>query len=154
MLEANIFMLIGAMYASFLCCGSMAMSVLLDHYDHQRLAHIIVLVFWLGGGFGLLAYAKTTVNMVRRVSLQFRLGDLTKRLAPSQPTFTTACSMVSLISSVMYITGPRFLLRRAKQSSPHSITKEGAFHIGRFQSQAILQVLVRQSCRSNREQDH
>ncbi|KAL8290329.1 hypothetical protein RQP46_002587 [Phenoliferia psychrophenolica] len=63
MLEANLFMLIGLLYAVFLCCGSMAMTVLLDtHGDHHVLAHAIVLILWLGGGFGLLAFVKVRVN--------------------------------------------------------------------------------------------
>ncbi|SCV69070.1 BQ2448_2090 [Microbotryum intermedium] len=103
MFEADCFMVLGAMYATFLCCGSMAMSVWLDRLGHEQLAHAVVLILWLGGGYTVLAYAKTSVN--------------------KKPSFTTACSMVSLIASVI-------------------ITKEGAFHIGRFQSQAILQMLV------------
>lgn len=106
MLEAILFMLMGACYATFLCCGSMAMSVAFDRIEQQNIGHALVLIVWLGGGYGVLAYFKTTVN---------------------KPTFTTACSMVSLIASVI-------------------ITKEGAYHIGAFKSQAILQVLVR-ACR-------
>ncbi|SCZ97721.1 BZ3500_MvSof-1268-A1-R1_Chr4-3g07406 [Microbotryum saponariae] len=109
MFEADCFMFLGAMYATFLCCGSMAMSVWLDSLGHEQLAHAVVLIFWLGGGYTILAYAKTSVN--------------------KKPSFTTACSMVSLITSVI-------------------ITKEGAFHIGRFQSQAILQVLLIVACGS------
>ncbi|KDE08074.1 hypothetical protein MVLG_01774 [Microbotryum lychnidis-dioicae p1A1 Lamole] len=108
MFEADCFMFLGAMYATFLCCGSMAMSVWLASLGHEQLAHAVVLIFWLGGGYTILAYAKTSVN---------------------KPSFTTACSMVSLITSVI-------------------ITKEGAFHIGRFQSQAILQVLLIVACGS------
>ena len=59
----------------------MAMTVLLDNYgDHHKIAHVFVLVFWLGGGFGLLAFVKVKVN---------------------KPTLTTACSLVSLIASVI-----------------------------------------------------
>ncbi|KAK4700985.1 hypothetical protein P7C70_g5252, partial [Phenoliferia sp. Uapishka_3] len=102
MFEADLFMVIGLCYAAFLCCGSMAMTVLMNDFGHHQLGHIIVLIFWLGGGFGLLAFVKVKVN---------------------KPTFTTACSLVSLISSVI-------------------ITKEGAFHVGGFQSQSILQVVI------------
>ncbi|KAK4058586.1 hypothetical protein OIO90_000030 [Microbotryomycetes sp. JL221] len=45
------------------------------------------------------------------------------KVKANKPTVTTVCSMVSLFSSVI-------------------ITKEGAFHIGKFQSYAILQILL------------
>lgn len=82
MIEADLFMLVGAAYSAFvpslcpvlagadttdrfLCCGSMAMTVFLDGYGLERLAHLIVLVFWLGCGFAVLAYIKVKVNKVR-----------------------------------------------------------------------------------------
>lgn len=80
MVEANLFMLCGVLYAMFLCCGSMGMSVLFDRWEHQWIGHALVLAVWIGGGYSLLAYVKTSVN---------------------KPTATTACSMVSLISSVI-----------------------------------------------------
>ncbi|KAM0753945.1 hypothetical protein T439DRAFT_378053 [Meredithblackwellia eburnea MCA 4105] len=101
MIEANLFALLGVMYAAFLCCGSMWMTLLLNP-DHPKIAHAVVLIFWLGGGYGLLAFVKARVN---------------------KPTLTTACSLVSLICSVI-------------------ITKEGAYHVGTFESQAILQVMI------------
>lgn len=56
------------------------MSVILDRYDLQVLGHALVVVFWLGGGYALLAWFKATIN---------------------KPTATTACSLVSLICSVI-----------------------------------------------------
>ncbi|KAK4053138.1 hypothetical protein OIV83_001873 [Microbotryomycetes sp. JL201] len=102
MVEADIWMVIGVLYAMILCCGSMAMSVVLDQLGHEVSAHIIVLLFWLAGGYSLVAYVKVTAN---------------------KPTVTTVCSMVALMTSVI-------------------ITKEGAFHVGKFESYAILQVLL------------
>ncbi|GAA5920193.1 hypothetical protein JCM1841_006641 [Sporobolomyces salmonicolor] len=108
MLEADIYLLFGAVYAAFLTCGSMAMSVLFDKWGLLQVAHVLVLVVWLGGGYALLAYAKVVMN---------------------KPNISTACSLVSLVCSPI-------------------ITKEGAFHIGQFQSQAILQVMLLALCGS------
>ncbi|KAM0792546.1 hypothetical protein ACM66B_005213 [Microbotryomycetes sp. NB124-2] len=45
------------------------------------------------------------------------------KVTANKPTVTTVCSMVALVTSVI-------------------ITKEGAFHVGKFESYAILQVLL------------
>lgn len=59
---------------SFLCCGSMAMTVLLDnHGGHNNVAHVLVLFFWIGGGYGLLSYVKVKVNKVRGAVLRYRV---------------------------------------------------------------------------------
>ncbi|CEQ42719.1 SPOSA6832_04576, partial [Sporobolomyces salmonicolor] len=84
------------------------MSVLFDKWGLLQVAHVLVLVVWLGGGYALLAYAKVVMN---------------------KPNISTACSLVSLVCSPI-------------------ITKEGAFHIGQFQSQAILQVMLLALCGS------
>ena len=80
MVEANLYLVAGLVWAMFLCCGSMAGSVLLDKFDLQILGHILVLVFWLCGGYTVLALVKASLN---------------------KPTATTACSLVSLICSVI-----------------------------------------------------
>ncbi|GAA6057794.1 hypothetical protein JCM3770_001043 [Rhodotorula araucariae] len=102
MVEADLFLLVGAAYAAFLTCGSMAVAVLFDHFDLLGCGHAFILVAWLGGGYALLAWFKVTMN---------------------KPTVATACSLVSLVCSPI-------------------ITKEGAIHVGRFETQAVQQVLL------------
>lgn len=54
----------------------MAMTVMLNTYGgHYIIAHTLVLVFWLGAGFGFLAYVKVKVNKVRLFSHTLRLND-------------------------------------------------------------------------------
>lgn len=63
----------------------MAMTVLLDNYgNHHKIAHAIVLLFWLGGGFGLLAFVKVKVNKVSRSLTPLSLVS-TYSWAVSQP---------------------------------------------------------------------
>ncbi|BGP38095.1 hypothetical protein JCM10449v2_002022 [Rhodotorula kratochvilovae] len=102
MVEADLFLLVGAAYAAFLTCGSMGTAVLFDHFDLLGYGHALILIVWLGGGYALLAWFKVTMN---------------------KPTVATACSLVSLVCSPI-------------------ITKEGAIHVGRFDSQAVQQVLL------------
>ncbi|GAA5929392.1 hypothetical protein JCM3775_002329 [Rhodotorula graminis] len=78
MIEADLFLLVGAAYAAFLTCGSMASAVLFDHYDLLGYGHAFILVCWLGGGYAALAYVK---------------------VAFGKPTVATACSLVSLVCS-------------------------------------------------------
>lgn len=52
-------------YCRFLCCGSMSMTVTLDEMGYEKLAHAIVLIFWVGVGFGALAFVKVKANKVR-----------------------------------------------------------------------------------------
>ncbi|GJN88427.1 hypothetical protein Rhopal_001393-T1 [Rhodotorula paludigena] len=78
MIEANLFVVVGAAYAVFLTCGSMAFAVLFERLDALRLGHAFVLLLWLGGGYALLAYVKVVFN---------------------KPTLSTACSLVSLVCS-------------------------------------------------------
>ncbi|GAA6001060.1 hypothetical protein JCM10207_007394 [Rhodosporidiobolus poonsookiae] len=78
MLEADAYLLVGALYATFLTCGSMAMAVLFEKLDLLKLGHVLVLVFWLGGGYGLLAYVKIVMG---------------------KPAVATATSLVSLVCS-------------------------------------------------------
>ncbi|GAA5911771.1 hypothetical protein JCM8208_005592 [Rhodotorula glutinis] len=78
MIEADLFLLVGAAYAAFLTCGSMASAVLFDHYDLLGYGHVFILLCWLGGGYAVLAFIKVTMN---------------------KPTVATACSLVSLVCS-------------------------------------------------------
>ncbi|BGP14019.1 hypothetical protein JCM10213v2_001957 [Rhodosporidiobolus nylandii] len=78
MLEADAYLSVGALYATFLTCGSMACTVLFERLDMLRLGHAVVLILWLGCGYGLAAYVKVVMN---------------------KPSISTACSLVSLICS-------------------------------------------------------
>ncbi|BGP30214.1 hypothetical protein JCM10296v2_001966 [Rhodotorula toruloides] len=78
MVEADIFLSLAALFAIFLSCSSMAMTVFLDAYDLLTLGHALVLVLWIGCGYGCLAYAKVVW---------------------AKPTVSTACSLVSLVCS-------------------------------------------------------
>ncbi|GAA6026876.1 hypothetical protein JCM8097_005927 [Rhodosporidiobolus ruineniae] len=78
MLEKDAYLLVGAAFATFLCCGSMAMAVLFERLDLLQLGHALVLIVWLGGGYSLVAYAKVVMN---------------------KPALSTACSLISLICS-------------------------------------------------------
>ncbi|BGP22947.1 hypothetical protein JCM10295v2_001838 [Rhodotorula toruloides] len=78
MVEADLFLSLAALFAVFLSCGSMAMTVFLDAYELLTLGHVLVLVLWIGCGYGCLAFAK---------------------LVWAKPTVSTACSLVSLVCS-------------------------------------------------------
>lgn len=41
------------------------MTVTLDEMGYEKLAHAIVLIFWVGGGFGALAFVKVKADEVR-----------------------------------------------------------------------------------------
>ncbi|GAA5989156.1 hypothetical protein JCM5350_005105 [Sporobolomyces pararoseus] len=101
-LEVDIFLFLGAIYAVFLTTSSMAFSVLCERLDILSLGHFFVLVFWLGGGYGLMVYLKVSLG---------------------KPTVSTACSLISLVCSPI-------------------ITKEGAYHEGKFNGEVIMQVLL------------
>ncbi|GAA5882539.1 hypothetical protein JCM16303_002033 [Sporobolomyces ruberrimus] len=100
--EVDIFLFFGAIYAVFLTTSSMAFSMLCERLDILSIGHLFVLVFWLGGGYGLMVYMKVSL---------------------AKPTISTACSLISLVCSPI-------------------ITKEGAYHEGKFNGQVILQVLL------------
>uniref|UniRef100_A0A0K3CLP7 DUF221-domain-containing protein n=2 Tax=Rhodotorula toruloides TaxID=5286 RepID=A0A0K3CLP7_RHOTO len=78
MVEADLFLSLAALFAIFLSCGSMAMTVFLDAYDLLTLGHALVIVLWIGCGYGCLAFAKVVW---------------------AKPTVSTACSLVSLVCS-------------------------------------------------------
>lgn len=80
MVEADLFLSLAALFAIFLSCGSMAMTVFLDAYDLLTLGHALVIVLWIGCGYGCLAFAKVVW---------------------AKPTVSTACSLVSLVCSPM-----------------------------------------------------
>jgi hypothetical protein len=101
MTEANIFCAWAALFSVLVCFGSMTTAVVLNNDNFEWLSHTLVLVVWLGGSCGLVAYLKTSVG---------------------RPTFGSACSMAVLINSVI-------------------ICREGAVHLGRFETAAILQTL-------------
>lgn len=63
------------------------MTVIMGRLELDQLAQILVVIFWIGGGFGLVAYVKVKVN---------------------KPTMTTACSLVALFSSVIITKSPAF----------------------------------------------
>ncbi|GAA5904128.1 uncharacterized protein JCM6883_002089 [Sporobolomyces salmoneus] len=100
--EVDIFLFLGAIYAVILTTSSMAFSMLCERLDILSLGHFLVLLFWLGGGYGLMVYLKVSL---------------------AKPTISTACSLISLVCSPI-------------------ITKEGAYHEGKFNGQVILQVLL------------
>ncbi|GAA5989203.1 hypothetical protein JCM10908_001207 [Rhodotorula pacifica] len=102
MIETDLYLAMGAIYALFLMAGSMGTAIALQAIGQIGVAHVIIPILWLGGGYALLAFAKITVN---------------------KPSFSTACSLVGLACSPI-------------------ITKEGAFHIGRLETDSIERIVV------------
>ena len=51
MVEADILVLLGAAYAAFLSCGSMATTVVLDDLGLEDLSHWVVILGWILGGY-------------------------------------------------------------------------------------------------------
>lgn len=80
MVEADLFLSLAALFATFLVCTSMAMTVFLDAYGLLTLGRVLVVVLWIGCGYGCLAFAKVVW---------------------AKPTVSTACSLVSLVCSPM-----------------------------------------------------
>ncbi|GAA5865956.1 hypothetical protein JCM8547_002896 [Rhodosporidiobolus lusitaniae] len=78
MVEADAYLLVAAVFATFLVCGSMGLAVLFERLNLLQLGHALILLFFLGGGYGLMAYTKVVMN---------------------KPSISTACSLVSLICS-------------------------------------------------------
>ncbi|CAD6565032.1 MAG: hypothetical protein CYPHOPRED_005032 [Cyphobasidiales sp. Tagirdzhanova-0007] len=78
MIEADLFMLWASAFALVTAFGSMATAVLLNKVASQTLSHIVIVVFWLSGAMGLVAWMKVKV---------------------SNTQFGSACSMVALIIS-------------------------------------------------------
>lgn len=89
MIESCIFMTIGAVYSISLTAGAMTTNVVLHHYGYEQLAHVIVCLVFLGGGFAILGYVK---NIVKK------------------PVVTTSCSLVALFTSVIITKSPSFHL--------------------------------------------
>ncbi|GAA5931638.1 uncharacterized protein JCM15063_001523 [Sporobolomyces koalae] len=102
MLETDLLLFFGAIYAVILTTSSMAFSMLCERLDILPVGHLLVLLVWIGGGYGLMVYMKVALG---------------------KPTISTACSLVSLVCSPI-------------------ITKEGAYHEGKFNAQVVLQVLL------------
>ena len=82
MVEANLFMLWAALVSILVCFGSMTTAVILNNLDLEWLSHTIVLVFWLGGSSGFIAWMKNRVG---------------------RATFGSACSMTALIKFVKLV---------------------------------------------------
>ena len=82
MIEATICATIAFLYAAFLSVSSMAVSIMFGQWDRLVLGHIIVLVFFLGGGLGLVAWIK-------------------QRLA--SPLVNVACSLTALASITVFV---------------------------------------------------
>lgn len=78
MMEANLFMVWASGYALIVCIGSMLTAVWLNDLDHHVLSHFVVVMVWLVGSLGILAWMKVKV---------------------SNAQFGSACSMVALIVS-------------------------------------------------------
>ncbi|GAA5860560.1 hypothetical protein JCM3774_006207 [Rhodotorula dairenensis] len=102
MIETDLYLLVAAVSALVLMAGSLATAVALESLDATGVAHFLIPMWWIGVGYGLLAYAKTSVN---------------------KPSFSTACSLVSMACSPV-------------------ITKEGAFHLGRLETASIEQIML------------
>ncbi|EME42442.1 hypothetical protein DOTSEDRAFT_73312 [Dothistroma septosporum NZE10] len=56
--EATIIAFVAFLYAAFLSLCSMGLSIFFAQYDLMALGHAIVLIFFIGGGFGFMAYVK------------------------------------------------------------------------------------------------
>ncbi|KAH8916369.1 hypothetical protein BT69DRAFT_783971 [Atractiella rhizophila] len=80
MAEADFYTLLAFLYAGLLTVGSMTTTVLMNLADVEWLGHLLVVVVWIGGGYGLLAWSKFVM---------------------AKPTFNTACSMVVLLTSTV-----------------------------------------------------
>lgn len=97
----------------------MFLSVVLHDYGYEKVAHALILIFWIGGGFGCLVYVKAKVDKVRLHLTLALMRDLMPFLSCSHhliqvnPNFgffedatkllfdVTACSLVSIITSVV-----------------------------------------------------
>ena len=62
MIEADLFMLWASAFALVTAFGSMATAVLLNKVASQTLSHIVIVVFWLSGAMGLVAWMKVKVS--------------------------------------------------------------------------------------------
>lgn len=62
MFEADIFMLWASLFAFFVCIGSMATAVVLNDLGWHDTSHLAVVVIWLMGSMGLLAWMKVKVG--------------------------------------------------------------------------------------------
>lgn len=80
MLEADLFMVWAASAATLVSLGAMATAVTLNDRNEEWLSHFVILVFWLAGSCGFIAYMKVKVG---------------------KATFGSACSMAALITSVI-----------------------------------------------------
>ncbi|KAF6761178.1 hypothetical protein DFP72DRAFT_880344 [Ephemerocybe angulata] len=82
MIEADLFVLLGLFYSSFVCLGSMAMYWWLElKPGWEWLADLIVLC-WIGFSMGVIAFLKVWMN---------------------NPSFNTACSMMAIIIFVVIV---------------------------------------------------
>ncbi|KAF2157773.1 hypothetical protein K461DRAFT_24203 [Myriangium duriaei CBS 260.36] len=82
MVEATICAFVAFLYAAFLSFSSMGVSILFGKWDMLVTGHIIVLVFFLGGGLGFVAWIKQ------------RLGN---------PLVNVACSLTALASITVFV---------------------------------------------------
>lgn len=73
----------------------------MDKPDSQGVAHFLIPVWWLGAGYGLLAYAKISIN---------------------RPSFSTACSLVGMACSPVITKEGAFLIGRLETASIEQIT--------------------------------
>ena len=76
MIETTGFALAALAYGVAVSSGSMATAAYFNQIDQLELGHNLTLIFWCGGGIGLLAYAKQ------------KLG---------KPAFNTACSLACIV---------------------------------------------------------
>lgn len=92
---------------------SMLTTVFLNVEGFEWLSHSLVVIFGLGFPYGLLARCKLHLN---------------------HPSFGSACSLVALTVSIMCAT--------AADELTDSVCREGAVHLGRFESDAIQRTLT------------
>lgn len=62
MIEADIFMIWASLFALVTALGSMATAVALENAGLHELSHFVIVIFWLVGSMGLVAWMKVKVS--------------------------------------------------------------------------------------------
>lgn len=77
MMEADIFMIWAASFALLACLGSMSTAVWLNEIGLHTTSHVVIVVIWLAGSMGLVAWMKVKVGKAQfgSVSLMCRTTD-------------------------------------------------------------------------------
>ncbi|TFK20952.1 hypothetical protein FA15DRAFT_672991 [Coprinopsis marcescibilis] len=82
MIEADLFCFLGLVYAAFICLGSMAMYWWVEEQEGWEWLADIIVLHWVGIGMAVIAFMKVWM---------------------SNPSFNTACSMMSIIVFVVIV---------------------------------------------------